>query len=213
VAHRVHVHLVRHGEVENPSAVRYGHLAGFSLSANGREQVQRTAMWLATSTPHTAAIATSPLERARETADLIAARLSVEPVVVDARLTEATSRFDGLPRRIAPLRYARRHLETFSGPGPESPVAIARRMRDAVLDHRGRVREANADAIVLVSHQIPIQYVRHSFERGGLDIDDLFAWVRFQIGIASKPPCAPASITTLVFEGQSLLDVRYSEAV
>lgn len=211
MVHRVHVHLVRHGEVENPDAVRYGRLAGFVLSQKGREQVNAAAEWLAKSTPAVASIASSPLERARETADIIAARLGLEPVIIDPRLTEAASRFDGLPRRFAPLQYLRRHLFTTPASAPESPIAVARRMREAVIDYVERARVHDTGAVVLVSHQIPIQYVRHTFEHGGLDLSDLLAWARVQLGMVSKPPCAPASITTLLFEDASLRDVRYSD--
>ena len=37
------VHLLRHGEVENPGAILYGRLPGFHLSALGSEMAERTA--------------------------------------------------------------------------------------------------------------------------------------------------------------------------
>ena len=35
------VHLVRHGEVENPHGVLYGTIPGFHLSADGRVKIGR----------------------------------------------------------------------------------------------------------------------------------------------------------------------------
>ena len=35
------VHVMRHGQVENPTGVLYGRLPGFGLSALGREMAER----------------------------------------------------------------------------------------------------------------------------------------------------------------------------
>ena len=59
------VHLVRHGEVENPGGVLYGRMPGFHLSGLGRQMAQRTAAYLAER--DIAHLVSSPLERAQET--------------------------------------------------------------------------------------------------------------------------------------------------
>ena len=65
--------LVRHADVRNPDGVLYGFLDNFPLSAKGRAQAalvgQRLAGTGVTRVVH------SPLERARETAEIIAAHL------------------------------------------------------------------------------------------------------------------------------------------
>ena len=203
---RVHVHLVRHGEVENPASIRYGRLAGFRLSPSGRAQVERTAQHLASLSPRVTIVTTSPLERARETADVIAARLGATPASIDARLTEASSRFDGLPRRFTLLRYAVRHAATLLDTAPESPAAVALRMRGAVLD-----LATHGEAIVLVSHQLPIQYVRFAFQRDWPARSSVASRLRLQFGIIPKARCHYASITSLVLESGALIDVRYIE--
>jgi broad specificity phosphatase PhoE len=208
----VQVHLVRHGDVENPQRLRYGRLPGFPLSYNGRAQAQRAAEFLASSQPRIGAVFSGPLERARETADVIATHLGTGEVVVDPRLTEAASRFDGLPRAFAALSYMRRHLSTIFSSAHETPSSVARRMREAVLDRAREAREHDQHAIVLVSHQIPIQYVRRVFERGGLDVRDAAAWLRFQLGFIPTAPCTHASITTLRIDDRDrLVDVMYVE--
>ena len=67
----VTLYLVRHGEVHNPEAVIYGHLPGFGLSERGRGQIARAAELLAKHGPFSALYA-SPLQRAQESAGLLA---------------------------------------------------------------------------------------------------------------------------------------------
>ena len=58
------VHLVRHGQVENPRRVLYGRLPGYHLSLRGRAQADLLAAHFA-GTP-LAAVVASPLERAQQ---------------------------------------------------------------------------------------------------------------------------------------------------
>ena len=87
------VHLLRHGEVENPKGVIYGRIPGFGLSEDGRMMAKAAADYLAER--DVVAIFTSPLERAKETAEPLAERFSLEPVV-DERLIEPWNHFEGL---------------------------------------------------------------------------------------------------------------------
>src|SRR6266496_3803330 len=86
------VHLLRHGEVENPSGVIYGRLPGYHLSANGRLMAGAAADLFAERA--VVALFSSPLERAQETARPVAERLGLE-IVTDDRLTEAWNYFEG----------------------------------------------------------------------------------------------------------------------
>ena len=70
-AERTVVHLLRHGEVDNPSRVLYGRLPDYHLSALGRQMALLAATHLADhDITH---VISSPLERARETAAPVAA--------------------------------------------------------------------------------------------------------------------------------------------
>jgi broad specificity phosphatase PhoE len=75
-----HVHLIRHGEVDNPHQVVYADLPGYALSAAGHAQAAATGAHLASSPVRR--VLTSPLLRARQTAAAIAEPhgLTVEPV-------------------------------------------------------------------------------------------------------------------------------------
>jgi broad specificity phosphatase PhoE len=178
------VYWVRHGEVHNPGRVRYGRLPGYTLSAAGRAQIEATAQWLAAQRPAPAAVVASPLERATESAAIIATRLAVDPPSVDPRIIEALSRFDGLRYRADPWGHARRWLDRRAS--DERAAEIAARTLDATL-----APTRLAPALVLVSHQLPIQYLRVYIERG---LATPHPWSR-------RPRCATASVTVIAVQG------------
>ena len=87
------VHLLRHGEVYNPTGVLYGRLPGYFLSDRGRAMAVRIAETVGgRDITH---VVSSPLERARETAAPAAEVLGLR-VDVDDRLIEAGNVFEGL---------------------------------------------------------------------------------------------------------------------
>src|ERR1700759_5396144 len=87
------VHLVRHGEVANPSGVLYGRLPGFSLSEDGKVMAKAAAGFMAGR--DVTVLRSSPLERAVQTPDPFAAQLGL-PVDIDERLIEPWNHFEGL---------------------------------------------------------------------------------------------------------------------
>lgn len=89
---RTVVHLLRHGEVHNPDGILYGRLSGFRLSDDGVRQAEVVAAYL--SDHDVVHVAASPLQRAQQTAEPIAARHGLD-VVTDEQLIEATSTFEG----------------------------------------------------------------------------------------------------------------------
>ncbi len=86
------VHLLRHGEVDNPHGILYGRLPGYHLSATGRAMAQAAAGYFAGRA--VVALFSSPLERAQETASPVAERLGL-PIVTDDRLIESWNHFEG----------------------------------------------------------------------------------------------------------------------
>ena len=65
------VHVVRHGEVDNPRGVLYGRLPGFHLSGNGHAMAERLGEYF--SGVPLDRLVSSPLTRAQETMAPIAA--------------------------------------------------------------------------------------------------------------------------------------------
>jgi broad specificity phosphatase PhoE len=151
------VYLVRHADVENPNRVLYGHLPGFPLSARGREQAAEVGRRLRDRGIRR--IVHSPLERAAETARIMAAELGDVDLVAEPDLRESDfSRYlQGVPYWQIPLRRplwfvhkARRGLL----PGDETIRAMGGR----ILGVTRRVAEEHPEeASVLVSHADPLQ--------------------------------------------------------
>ncbi|MCL6550499.1 MAG: histidine phosphatase family protein [Acidothermus cellulolyticus] len=193
---RTIVHLLRHGEVFNPRHVLYGRLPGFHLSEAGVLMAKRAAEAL---TGHDVVLVlSSPLERARETAEPVAARFGV-PVEIDERLIEATNAFEGQRVGDGALRRPRSWWLVRNPWRPswgEPYVEVAARMWAAVQDAR---RRAAGHEAVCVSHQLPIWTVRRMLERRPL-------WHH-----PGRRQCALGSITSLVFDDDAVVAVTYSE--
>lgn len=177
-----HVHLVRHGEADNPEGVIYGRLPGFGLSARGREQASRAAEELRR-LAEGAQIISSPLQRARETAEIVASGRAIQ---IDERLNEAHGPFDGLVRRGKLGELVRRASTPSSWRESEAPAAVLRRMRQAI--------RATTGDVIIVSHQFPIWMARVGFERPGF-LSERAPW------LFVRGRCELASITTLTLDG------------
>lgn len=200
------VHLLRHGEVHNPDKVLYGRLPGFHLSELGRTMAERAAEYFAAQRRAGANIvhlAASPLTRAQETAGPTAKALSLD-IETDERLIEAENHFEGLSGVKNQLRHPRhwRYLTNPLRPSWGEPYrAQVERMMDAVGDHRDRAVALGGPGAqaVLVSHQLPIWVTRLAAENKHLWHDP------------RRRQCTLASVTSLDFEGERLVAVRYTE--
>lgn len=155
------VHLIRHGEVHNPDRVVYAALPGFGLSARGRAQARAAAAHLEGRPIE--GLVTSPLQRAMETADILAARLDLEPSR-DARLREwdLGDRWAGTPWAKLEQRFPGELGSYLDHPhdlpfSTESLEAAAGRVAGALTDLAAHHPGAEA---VIVSHQDPIQAAR-----------------------------------------------------
>jgi len=192
------VHVVRHGEVENPDRVLYGRLPGFHLSEAGRVMAKAAADFLAGR--DITVVRSSPLERAVETTEPIAAEFSL-PIVTDDRLIEAANHFEGLRFGVGDgaLRQPRYwlYLRNPIRPSWGEPYAeVAARVLAAVRDAAAAARGHEA---VCVSHQLPIWSARLSAEGKRLWHDP------------RRRQCALGSVTTFTLEGDRITSVQYRE--
>jgi broad specificity phosphatase PhoE len=162
------IHLVRHGEVFNPTGVLYGRLPEFHLSERGRQMAKLAADSLA-GRP-IARVTASPLTRTRESAQpwLDAFQLTLN---IDDRLIEPTNRFEGVNIRRAlranPL-LVRRLINPWKPSWGEPYVSIAARMMAAVASANTSVEGGE---VVLVSHQLPIWMVARTVQGKPLATD------------------------------------------
>lgn len=198
MAEQTRVHVMRHGEVHNPEGILYGRLPGFRLSERGRAQADGVAAALADR--DIVAVIASPLQRAQETAAPIAARHNL-PIDTDPDLIESANFFEG--KRISPGDGAWRdprvwwHLRNPFTPSWGEPYAqVADRMSTAV--DKARVRGAGHE-VVCVSHQLPVWTLR------------LHATGKRLWHDPRRRECGLASVTTLVYDGDGLVGVEYSE--
>ncbi len=195
---RTTVHLLRHGEVHNPGGVLYGRLPGYHLSKLGGRMAQRIADTVADrDITHVVA---SPLERAQETARPTALARGVE-IVTDARVIESTNIFEGRRFSVGDGIVKRpsswRHLWNPFRPSWGEPYkAVVARMMAAVYDARDSARGHEA---LVVSHQLPIWVTRLHVEQ------------RPFLHNPRNRQCTLCSLTSLVFDGDELTTLRYSE--
>lgn len=171
--------LVRHGETEDNSAGRICGLREVGLNQAGRAQAEALADELADR--EIAAIWTSPLRRARETAEPVAARHGLSPRTHAGLRESERGAWSG--RLVADLRAEfpaeflsfERGDPDFGFPGGETLAGHTARVRDALLEistadlpalvvcHSGTIRAAFAafgaslQAEADVPHAVPLE--------------------------------------------------------
>ena len=192
------VHVIRHGEVHNPTKILYGRLPDFHLSELGRQMAKADAQALAEhDITHVVA---SPLERAQETAEPVAAQFKLD-IATDTRLIESSNFFEGKnvsvgdgsfknPRNWWVLR------DPITPSWGEAYLVIAQRMFEAI--QAARVAAEGHEA-VCVSHQLPIWTLRRYVEKKRLWHDP------------RRRECGLASITSFRFEDATIVGVDYRE--
>jgi broad specificity phosphatase PhoE len=192
------VHLVRHGEVDNPGGVLYGRLPGFYLSEAGLLMAKAAADFLAGR--DITVVRSSPLERAVQTAEPIAAEFGL-PIVTDGRLIEAANQFEGLRFAVGDgvLRKPQYWLylrNPFRPSWGEPYAEVAARVLAAVRD---AAAAAGGHEAVCVSHQLPIWSARRSVEGKRLWHDP------------RRRQCALGSVTTFTVTSGHITNVQYRE--
>lgn len=191
-----HIHLVRHGEVHNPDNILYGRLPRFALSTEGRQQARRTGRYL--QSLRLAALYSSPMLRARQTAREIIHRQKGVQLHLSKDLNEVCTAFEGRPGAEVDARNG--DVYTGCPAGFEQPwdlVARAKAFFTRTLKrHPGR-------HVVAVTH-------------GDIVVFSALWALGAAVTPANKTRLIPAgfpvgypehaSITTLLFEGGSMED-------
>lgn len=194
------IHLMRHGEVDNPNGVVYGRMPGFGLTEVGKQMAQMVADYLVDEKRDITRVIASPLLRAQQSAlpTAMAYRL---PVEIDKHLVESASTFEG--EQINKNRWAlahprnwNRYIHPHQPSWGEPYLQTAERMSAAVSAALGQARGHEA---LLVSHQLPIVMVQRFLEGKPLSHNPL------------ARRCSLASLTSLMFEGNTLVGWSYCE--
>lgn len=155
--------LVRHGATQLTAEDRFSGEIGVDLSDIGRAQVATLARRLADK--KIAAVYASPLQRALDTASLLAEPHGLTPVT-NTNLREIShGQWEGLTRREVEARYAEEYASwdadpfTFAPVGGESGLSVMARalpcIREIVTRHQG-------EQVVIVSHKATLRLILSS---------------------------------------------------
>ena len=194
------IHVMRHGEVDNPDGILYGRLPGFGLTPLGHAMGQRAADHLTSRDADIVRVVASPLLRARQTAAPTAHAYGLD-VECDQRLVEAGNVFEGQPvnsdrsllYRPSVWKY---YVDPLKPSWGEPYADIASRMSAALSSV---LRDARGHEALVVSHQNPITTLTRFARKQPLAHAP---WSRH---------CALGSITSFVFGGTTLMRIDYAE--
>ncbi|QJC21299.1 histidine phosphatase family protein [Arcanobacterium buesumense] len=194
------IHLVRHGEVDNPEGVLYGRRPGFHLTELGHKMAQKLGETFADHDIR--AVITSPLERAIETGTPTAQHFGLE-IQIDERVIEADNKFEGLDInsdrwQLAQPKFWPWYVNPLEPSWGEPYKDVVARMSGAISD---ALTQASGGEAVIVSHQLPIWTMRRFIDRLPLAHDP------------RKRECSLASVTSLTFVGRQLISLDYWEPV
>jgi broad specificity phosphatase PhoE len=188
------IHLVRHGEVYNPQQVFYARLPRFGLSQRGREQAQAAGAYLA---QHPiAALFSSPLLRARQTAQIIAQTCQLAPVKQSKHLLEVHTPYQGQSYSV--LEAIQWDIYRDIAPDYEQPADLVARLQCFVAQVK---RDYAGQTVVAVTHGDIVVFAQ--------------LWARgLPLTQANRMSIRPypqhASLTTLSFEdGRDLPAFRF----
>jgi broad specificity phosphatase PhoE len=190
---------MRHADVENPHRILYGHLPGFHLSALGRAQAAEVGKQLRDRGLRR--ILHSPLDRARETAEVVNAELSSPvPLIPEPELREAEfSRYlQGIPYWQIPMRRPRwfvHKVHRGTVGGDESIEQLGGRV--LAVAHR-LAHEHPGEPSLCVSHADPIM-------AAWLLLDDRPRNEREM----QRKPVGRASILEVDLQGESVVRFHY----
>lgn len=194
------IHVMRHGEVDNPEGVLYGRLPGFALTELGGAMARRVAEHLVAEGADISAVIASPLLRAQLTAAPTARAYGL-PILSDPRLIEAGNVFEGeAVNSDRTIFFKPGNFKYYANPllpsWGEPYAQIAARMSAALSS---ALRLAEGREALVVSHQSPITVLTRFARKQPLAHAP---WSRH---------CSLASLTTFEFVGSTLVAIRYSE--
>ncbi len=192
------VHLLRHGEVFNPDGILYGRLPDFHLSELGVAMAERVAKTL--TGRDVVHLVSSPLERAQETAQPSAKALGLD-IRTDGRVIEADNKFEGQNFGVGDGSLRRPEVWKYLY-NPVRP-SWGEPYRDIVVRMLAAMHDARSAAIgheaLIVSHQLPVWIVRSHLEGRRLFHDP------------RRRQCSLASLTSVTYDGESVVSIAYSE--
>ena len=152
--------FLRHAQAENNTKrILAGRTEGVPLTKTGIEQAERIAKYLASI--DISAIYSSPIERAKHTAEIVAKNCSLEEVVIDERLTEIDmGKFTRMNYDDMFAKYGNIFLKFYENDPiiAEHEVETFPDVQKRVLDMVDHVlKKHKNENVILVTHMDPIK--------------------------------------------------------
>lgn len=163
------IFLARHGESDWNVEKRFQGHSDRPLTERGRKQAHALADLVASE--KIGAVYTSPLSRAQETAEIVAARAGLEPVALPELREVDTGSWSGLSRADVEARFPEGFSRWRSGGSGWEDGETYEQMAERVIGALRTIAEDHPDGRVLViSHGGPIRAIHAAAE--GVAIDD-----------------------------------------
>jgi broad specificity phosphatase PhoE len=152
--------LLRHGDVYNPQNIMFNRMPGYHLSEEGKNEAEKLGNTLK-SYP-ISILFTSPLERAEETAAIIAEINFIKTVLTDQRLIEVESTAAGISLETIYHQYNYdTYIPEFLDKGGETLYDVEKR----IISFMEEMRATHAcKTIAAVTHGDLIQIARNHYE-------------------------------------------------
>jgi broad specificity phosphatase PhoE/ribonuclease HI len=188
--------MLRHGQTEHSAQRRYSGRADLPLTELGQRQAAAAAARLA-NTNGVAAVVSSPLRRAMQTAQPVADALGVPLTVHDGLIETDFGAWEGLTFTEARERDPELHTRwltdtSVAPPGGESMDAVhrrVRRVRDQLISEHG------AATLIVVSHVTPIKaLLRMALDAGPSLLHRLHLDIA-SLSVAEFYPDGPATVS------------------
>lgn len=157
------LYLVRHGATPLTVEDKFSGAENVYLSEEGRAQAGRLALRLAGSQISSAY--SSPLDRALETAKIVAGPHRLTPIIADGLREIGHGHWEGLTRKEVEARFAEEYAAwesdpfTFAPGGGESGISVLARALPVIREIVGRHKNEN---VLVVSHKATLRLILSS---------------------------------------------------
>lgn len=157
------IYLIRHGEVNNPDGIIYGRLPNFGLTENGKQQMEQTANFL--QDKNITRLFSSPLLRARQSAEIIKTKLGISKIQISELLYETLTSYEGKKFYSLDRMQSEVYLKPLS-PTDETIEQLSNRMQQ-FLDIN--IKKYSGKQIAAVGHGDPIMAIKAVIKKRPLD--------------------------------------------
>jgi broad specificity phosphatase PhoE len=157
------IYLIRHGEVHNPDGIIYGRLPNFGLTEKGRGQLNETAEFL--QDKKISVLYASPLDRAKESAEIIKNKLNIPELHISKLLYETQTSYEGRKFYSLDRMQSEVYLKPLN-PTDETIEQLAERMKQFIDE---MIAKYNGETIAAVGHGDPIMAIKAVIKKRPLD--------------------------------------------